>query len=542
MADARPARVVAISWFGLAFFVMLWMYDGPDTRSFITPDEARERQAAEAFATSGRTRIDVVAEGPAGLLTPRGWATSGDQASYVGPSFAAVLRGVALQVPVVGSLVVMSISAFGAAALAGATALAASRWRLFVGAVAPLVTFPTTFWLSHYWMNLALFNALIALAIVGWLLSRRESAFSRVGVYAYPIGLASAMAVRPDFAFYAVTFAFFASLVAAPDHWRRHIALHFTIGVAAISLALFSNILNSGDPLSFGYISQRADRADITGIEKLPPAFDALRILLSPQGIPDGGATLTILRRNFVALAWAVTLLGLFAVSVTVWTNRSRRAAAILGLAGLLAVFAVARASSNLNAAAVGELSVQNSYMRYMSPVFLIVGVASFSLLTRLPRGAGRVGLPIVLAAALIGGYYLFAPGAPDSLYAERARTARLTEQARQVAEVVPPGSLIFTCSADKILWNVSHVGSIRDGDAQSVATTAHALSGDRFVHFFAIPEPALARIRSELDNQGAALVQPEGTGLWTLIPGPDPGAIPISLSVHEALCDTSPN
>ncbi|HEX7450717.1 MAG TPA: hypothetical protein VF294_00450 [Polyangiaceae bacterium] len=454
-----PALAFAV-WLGLALATLLWMW-GLNPLVFPSPDEAVVRYAAQVISEHGSPVLNVPFPDPEDMAHPRSWVTLGDK---VVPTYAPVslyLFGYLLRLGRFGLLLVAVFPASAVAAFAAGTAHLLPPGRRWLALFAPPLAFPALYWLLRPWVNVSPLLACLCWAFFFWARWRRTDKLRDLSLCALCIALGTA--IRPDYAAFLLLAVLLVSVAANPPRYRQAFVVFTLAGVCALGSNLFLNKLLTGHPLQAAY-QVALDRQWGPQDAGSTPGLGILRVLLVPMGWPVPKIALTTFAKYWLKMGpIALVLVGQLAVIPLLW-RKSRLPRVLYGLVFLLfAFFVYTRLHDDVFGGHEAFGWAEHSVPRYLTPAYLFAALPPLFLLARFKRKWVLVPGALALLGVSAAGLYEIGVREPSSFAFVHRFMPIHDALLKDLVREIPPSAMVYTVTADKLLWSRWRLGTIED-------------------------------------------------------------------------------
>lgn len=490
----HPLTIAGI-WFAFTLFVMLWVL-GPDSKTFVTPDESVVRFASELIAKQGNPQLAIPFADVEDLAHPRAWLSLGNTAIPVYAPVSLYLYGYLLKLGRLGVLLVSLLPALSVGAFAAGTAWLLPPSRRALAFFAPALGFISWYWLMRPWMNMSPMLACSSFALCFWALWRRDR---RIGwLIASNVALGLAAAIRPDYAAFLLLVAAALMLAAEPACWKWLLPALFGAGVIALVPNLILNRALTGHAFRAAY-QLAVDRQygdggaqGAAGGGFLSRAFEIVGLLLVPMGLPSASVALAQFKQYFVFLLPVPALLLAQASLLPLTLRRPAFARALYASIAVLVVFFVlGRLHGELFGGNLRRGEMSHSVPRYLSIVFLFAALPPLLYLGSVKRRVILYAGALLLSVMSVWSVYSVIEG----LLVIRSWVAQTERTMPELVREIPVDALVYTSGLDKVLWSHFRVGSF--GSPQETATSMRrALDANEPVF---VLEPVSSRLRPVL-------------------------------------------
>ncbi|MGC4087967.1 MAG: hypothetical protein QM756_08730 [Polyangiaceae bacterium] len=456
--------LIGLVWFAAMLSLVLWIW-GLKPVVFPSSDEAANRMTALVIRRTGRPMMSLPFRDEEDLAHLRAWISVGDQVLPGYPPVTFYLFALLTLMGKFGYFLIYTLPAGAAGAFAAGTALLQPVGRRWLGLFAPILGFPATYWLLRPWINLALLLTCLCWAFFFWSGWRK---FRRTYWLAGAMGcVGAAIAVRPDYAPYALPVALLFSLGAERSAWKQEILLLVVAAALAVGANLFLNWLITGHPTRAAY--QMMLEKDVNNDFRGPVRM--LQNLVFPMGFPARDDALNFLKRYWLEMGPVALLLAAqLALIPLLWAEKRVARLLYLGAIALMVLFLFTRMDKTLHGGLERISVTAHSIPRYWSPIYLFAGLPPLLFLGRCKRRLiVLVGALFVATSASLGAHNIMY-GQPTSLaYIEnfvRVRTAWL----EQVAARVPADAFVYSRRSDKELWSRFRVGLLEEPEPSAIS------------------------------------------------------------------------
>lgn len=535
-----PLAIAAI-WFALGLAVVLWIW-GLDPLVFQSPDEAVVRYAASLIRKRQGPFLSLPFADPEDLLHPRSWISIGNRAT---PTYAPVsfyvygwltrLRGG------VGLFLIAALpaSALGAFAAGTARLLPPSR-RRWLAILAPVMPFPTVYWLLHPWINASPMLIGLCWSVFCWATWRESGRTSWLAATLLCLGYAAA--VRPDLAAYLFAVALLLSVAASPKQWRLIAGLVCGSGVLALSVNLILNWVITGHPLTAAYQMQ-IDRQWGPEPAHTLPGLGMLRSLLLPMGIPAWSIGSEAFLKYWLKMGPIAALLVGQLLLVPLLMKGSRLARALnVGAVLLIVIFMISRMHDGVFGTHTSLGEVHHSVPRYLAPVYLMAALPPLLFVGRSSKGwVVAVGSVLIFALSASGCYEIAVRGQGSLRFVHRFvhdKQAALV----QLRRFIPAGATVYTEKEDKWIWSGWRVWMVGEPEATAVSIE-RALAAN--VELFVVEPKRTAlfkQLRATLRRRRISLVRIDAwRGVYRVDPPAPPEPEPVLVPEPEPLPQRAP-
>lgn len=451
---------MAAIWFVVTFacVVVTW---GQDPQTFVSPDEAVNRLAAQLTSEHGRPFLPVPFVDEEDLAHPRLWVTLGDHAVPAYAPFAFYVYAALIKLPFVGLWLIPALPASAVAAFTLGTARLLPARRKWLASLSPLLGYPALYWLLRPWMNISLLLVCICWAFLFWVNWRKaEPGKIRTRWLVAACALVGAgAATRPDYAAYLMLTVLLFTLAESKGEWKLVVLSVVGAGAGAVLMNLLLNWVVTGQPLRAAYQIYVSRTPDPDAHPVLPGILNSL---LTPQGL----RTPKEIWKFFVKYWLDMRPLGLLAIgqaSLVPLLYAAPRRTRLLYLAaiGVLLCLAVTRLSDDVWGGKVSTGYVHHSVPRYLTPVYLLASLSPILFLGRHRFGVTTAFGTVLACILAVRSGYEVCVHQPDSLKFLRKGAEKDRAMIASVMKTVPKRALVYTSTYDKVLWSRWRVGTL---------------------------------------------------------------------------------
>ncbi len=453
---------MAAVWGLAALVVLVYVWGSPERTALQFPDEMSSARGIHLTAETGRPVADVPFEDPSSLNRMRMWADVPDGRTAAYPTALPFLYGSLRALPG-GAWAIFVLPAMGVAAMAAAAARLAGD-RPWLGAAAPALAFPATYWILRPWVNVSLELALAMAAL--WCLVRwwTDDAEDRWAYAAVALATLAAV-VRPDHVHLLLGSTLIWTLARRPRRWPRWLGVHVLGGLVYVGLVVAGNLATTGEALTtpIDLLAFPEEFRDVGTDLGFP--FRELVLVVAPKGIPPLSEIARQLGKYWLRLGPVAPVVVGGLVVAGVLARRAvveRRAVAVATTTtlALLIGHTVSRVDPQVWGANLDQPWINHTIPRYTALLyvaFALLIVASVARLAgrRLVAGAAAVAM---LAAA--GAIYPFLPPVEaDGWVAHRVVLREADAYARDLAPQLPADAIAYSIRLDRYLWPAVEVG-----------------------------------------------------------------------------------